>query len=171
MTPGSSCNDLLADLCGEHCEFDGNMIVFPSEIVEIIRDLACKNTPGLDGLTGEHMQLSSVQLPVLISILISAMLIHSCIPKHILTSVMVPIIKNKNKSSTDKNNYRPICISNVFTKIVKKVLYRRMEKYINYIQSIWLQAHAQYKHVRFDDHHLSSVDRSLSNCDAGGFSK
>ena len=132
MVPGSSCNDLLADLCEEHCEFDGNMIVLR-----------------LDGLTSEHMQLSSVQLPVFISMLISAMLIHGCMPKHILTSVMVPIIKNKNKSSTDNNNYRPICISNVFTKIVEYVLYRRMEKYLltSYIQSIWLQAQARYRNV------------------------
>ena len=137
MVPGSSCNDLLGDLCGEHCEFDGNnMIVLPSEMVEMIMDLACNKSPGLDGLNSEHMQLSSVQLPVLISILISVMLIHGCIPKHILTSVMVPIIKNKNKSSTDKNNYRPICISNVFTKIVEKILYRRMEKCLRTTSSL-----------------------------------
>ena len=104
--------------------------MLPGEIVYIIRDLACNKTPGLDRFTSEHMQLSSVQLPVLISISISAMLIHGCMPKHIHNSLMVPIIQNKNKSSTDKNNYRPICIFNMFTKIVDEVLYRRMDKYI-----------------------------------------
>ena len=69
------------------------MIVLPSEIVEIIRDLACK-TPGLDGLTSEHMQLS-------IDICYADSWLYA---QHILTSVMVPIIKNKNKSSTDNNN-------------------------------------------------------------------
>ena len=40
------------------------------------------------------------------------------------------IIKNKNKRISDKDNYRPICISNVFTNVVAKVLYSRMEDYL-----------------------------------------
>ena len=70
------------------------------------------------------------QLPVLLSILMSAVLVHGYVPKSILKSVIVPIIKNKNKRISDKNNYRPICISNVFTKVVEKVLYSRMEDYL-----------------------------------------
>ena len=71
------------------------------------------------------------QLPVLLSILMSAVLVHGYVPKSILKSVIVPIIKNKNKRISDKkNNYRPICISNVFTKVVEKVLYIRMEDYL-----------------------------------------
>ena len=41
----------------------------------------------------------------------------------------------------------------MFTKIVDKVLYRRMDKYIlskSYIQSIWLQAQARYRNVCYD---------------------
>ena len=29
---------------------------------------------------------------------------------------------NKNKRITDKDNYRPICLSNVFTKVIEKML-------------------------------------------------
>ena len=60
----------------------------------------------------------------------SAVLVHGYVPKSMLKSVIVPIIKNKNKRTSDKNNYRPICISNVFTKVVEKVLYSRMEDHI-----------------------------------------
>ena len=60
----------------------------------------------------------------------SAVLVHGYVPKSMLKSVIVPIIKNKNKRTNDKDNYRPICISNVFTKVVEKVLYSRMEDYL-----------------------------------------
>ena len=44
--------------------------------------------------------------------------------------IIIPIIKNKNKRISDKDNYRPICLANVFTKVVEKVLYSRMEGYL-----------------------------------------
>ena len=60
----------------------------------------------------------------------SAVLVHGYVPKSMLKSVIVPIIKNKNKRTSDKDNYRPICISNVFIKVAEKVLYSRMEDYL-----------------------------------------
>ena len=51
-----------------------------------------------------------------------------------LKSVIIPIIKNKNKRISDKDNYRPICLANVFTKVVEKVLYSRMD---GYLQKNW----------------------------------
>ena len=87
------------------------MYVSPSEIMEIINDLTCNKSPGLDGLTSEHLKYASSQLSALLSILMSAMLVHGLVPSAILKSVMVPIVKNKNKHITDKENYRPIMFS------------------------------------------------------------
>ena len=47
-----------------------------------------------------------------------------------LKSAINPIIKNKNKRISDKDNYRPICLANVCTKVVEKVLYSRMDWYL-----------------------------------------
>ena len=67
---------------------------------------------------------------VLLSILFSANLIHGYVPTLMLKSVMVPIIKNKNKRITDRENCRPICISSVFSKLLENVLYSRLSKYL-----------------------------------------
>ena len=67
---------------------------------------------------------------VLLSILLFAILIHGYVPTLMLKSVMVPIIKNKNKRITDRENYRPICISSVFSKLLENVLYSRLSKYL-----------------------------------------
>ena len=41
----------------------------PGEITEIINDLPCNKSPGLDGHTSEHLKYASSQLSVLLSIL------------------------------------------------------------------------------------------------------
>ena len=115
---GSGCGDIYAAMCMEHIVFDRDMIVSSTEIEDIIVDLVCNKSPGLDGLTSEHMTFANSKLPVLLSILMSAVLIHGHVPRSAIRSVLVPIIKNKNKRITDKDNYRHICLSNVFTKIL-----------------------------------------------------
>ena len=94
------------------------MYVNPSEIDEIIKELPCNKSPGLDGIMGEHFKHANNQLSVLLAVLVSAILVHGRVPTSMhrvpSSSVMVPIVKNKNKRITDTDNYRPICLANVF---------------------------------------------------------
>ena len=130
MVSDSNCKSLHADLCKEDSLFDNGMIVTSNEIEDIVKELDYNKSPGLDGISSEHIRFAGQQLPVLLSILMSAILVHGYVHQSLLKSVIVPIIKNKNKRISDKDNYRPICISNVFTKVVEKVLYNRMEDYL-----------------------------------------
>ena len=41
-------------------------------------------------------------------------------------SVIVPILKDKNKRVNDKNNYRPICLSNICSKIIEVFIFNRI---------------------------------------------
>ena len=127
----SNCSELDVELCDAHYEFDRSMYVSPGEITEIINDLPCNKSPGLDGHTSEHLKYASSQLSVLLSILMSAILIHGRVPSAMLKSVMIPIVKNKNKHITDKENYRPICLVNVFTKVIENVLLSRLQKWLS----------------------------------------
>ena len=144
MVNGNNCKELHADLCRHHSVLDPNMIVTSSEIEEIINGLSYNKFLGLDGITSEHMKCASQQLPVLLSILISAILIHGCVPRSMVTSVIVPTIKDKNKSITisEKDNYQPICLSNEFTKVVQ-ILCSRIE---NFLQTTFNQFGFKPKH-------------------------
>lgn len=128
---GSSCNELHADLCKEHYVFDNNMIVYPNEIEVIFNELSYNKSPGLDGITSEHLKFASERLPVLLSILFSAMLVHGFVPARMIKSVIVPIIKNKNIRIKEKDNYRPICLSSVFSKVAEKILYSRLHYWLS----------------------------------------
>ena len=70
---------------------------------------------------GPNCPVVDPPLLVLLSILMSSVLIHGYVPKSKLRSVIVPIITIKTIRISDKDNYIPICISNVFTKVVEKV--------------------------------------------------
>ena len=68
---------------------------------------------------------------MLFSILMSAILVHGRVPSAMLKSVMNPIDKHKNKHITDKGNYRPICLANVFTKVIENVLLSRLHNWLS----------------------------------------
>ena len=128
---GSNCTELHAELSDAHYVFDRSMYVSPSEITEIINALPCNKSPGLDGLKSEHLKYASSQLSVLLSLLMSSMLVHGGVPSAMLKSVMIAIVKNKNKHITDKENYRPICLANVFTKVIENVLLSRLQNWLS----------------------------------------
>ena len=68
---------------------------------------------------------------MLLSILMSSILVHGRVPSAMLKSVVIPIVKNKNKHITDKENYRPICFANVFTKVIENVLLSRLQNWLS----------------------------------------
>ena len=58
------------------------------------------------------------------------MLSHGYLPKQMLVSVIVPVVKNKNSSLSNKNNYRPVALSSAILKVFEKLLLSRIEAYI-----------------------------------------
>ena len=59
MVTGSNCTKLYTELCDVQYVTDKSMSVYPSEISEIIKDLPCNKSPGLDGLMGEHLKYAN----------------------------------------------------------------------------------------------------------------
>ena len=101
------------------------------EMKTIVNDLACNKFPGLDGVSAEHMKFAGPKLCVLMSMVISSIFTHGFIPRSMMDSVIVPVIKNKNKRINDKGNYRPICLSTVCSKMVEMALARRLSDSLN----------------------------------------
>ena len=51
---------------------------------------------------------------VLMSTLVSSIVVHGHVSHYMNESVIVPIIKDKNKRVNVKNNYRPICLCQIY---------------------------------------------------------
>ena len=51
-------------------------------------------------------------------------------PQSMINSVIIPIIKNKSGDFTDKNNYRPIALSSILSKVFEHIIVIRLEEYL-----------------------------------------
>ena len=51
------------------------------------------------------------------SLLYSSLLIHGFLPDSMMVTVIAPIIKNKAGNLSDNNNYRPIALATVASKL------------------------------------------------------
>ena len=47
-----------------------------------------------------------------------------------INSVIIPLIKNKFGDHTDKNNYRPIALSSILSKVFEHIIAERLEVYL-----------------------------------------
>ena len=64
------------------------------------------------------------------STLVSSIVVHGHLPQSMNESVIVPIIKKRNKRVNDKNNYRPICFTNICSKIIEVVIFNRISTFL-----------------------------------------
>ena len=48
-----------------------------------------------------------------------------------METIIIPIIKDKKGSVTDKNNYRPIAITSVISKVVELLMLSRLQGQLN----------------------------------------
>ena len=53
----------------------------------------CNKSPGLDGVSAEHMKFAGPKLCVFMSMVISPIFTHGFIPRSMMDSVIVPVIK------------------------------------------------------------------------------
>ena len=129
MVSESNCKSLHADLCKEDSLFDNDMIVTSNEIEDIIEDLAYNKSPGLDGISSEHIKFAGQQLPVLLSILMSAILVHGYVPKSMLKYVIVSLFQSLNIKTN-------VSVPNVTTDLYANLMY--LQKWLKkYCIVVW----------------------------------
>ena len=48
----------------------------------------------------------------------------------LLSVVLVPVIKNKSRRINDSDNYRPIALASIVSKVVEKVILNRISEFL-----------------------------------------
>ena len=112
------------------CVFNQGMYVSVTEVMELLRELSSGKASGMGGLTSESLKYANHILPVLLSICFTCMFKHCYLPISMLDSVIAPLVKNRNGDLSDKNNYRPIALSSVISKVFENVILYRLEEYL-----------------------------------------
>jgi len=100
----------------------------PDEIDKIIMNLKPKSSSGHDNINAKFIKYLKDELKVPISILANKSLTEGLFPETYKLAEVVPI--HKNKSKDDINNYRPISLLPTVSKILEKLLHKRVYKFL-----------------------------------------
>ena len=101
------------------------------EVTAAIKNLKKGKACGLDHLQGEHFKFSCTKITVLLSLCFNAMLSHGHLCQQLMNTIIVPIIKDKKGDVTDADNYRPIAITSVTSKLFETVFLTRFSSLLS----------------------------------------
>lgn len=100
------------------CDLD----ISVTEVVKAISELSSGRSAGCDELTVEHFKFAGVSCAIHMSLCFSMMLKHSFLPPSLTKVVLTPIVKDKTGKTSDKDNYRPIALATVSSKVLERVI-------------------------------------------------
>ena len=102
-----------------------NVKVCNSEISEAIKSLDNNKSCGMDGIYAKHLKYASQKLIPLLSLCISGLFVHGILPDELMTIVLIPMIKNKCGQINSKDNYRPIALASILSKVIERIILNR----------------------------------------------
>ena len=103
-----------------------NMFSF-IDIKDAIRALKAGKSAGMDSLSSENYKFADDKLCVLFSLLFSSMIGHGYVPTHLMDSIIIPLLKDSKGDISDKDNYRPISITCISSKLIVLLILHRCE--------------------------------------------
>ena len=101
-----------------------------TEMCCIIDGLPGNKSPITDDIPSEVFKNSSFNFLNFLTMFVNDILYHGHIPCTLSDVVILPTIKNKLKDSSKSNNYRPIAVSSIASKLIELILYDRLRVYL-----------------------------------------
>jgi len=98
------------------------------ELLKIIRNLKTKNSSGIDGLSNRMLKKEAYRFAVLLKPLINSSIGEGIFPENLKTANVIPIFKKDDTNNL--NNYRPISLLPVISKVFEKVLNQQITEVI-----------------------------------------
>lgn len=109
-----------------------NEDITADEVLQAIKDLAPRKSPGIDGLGAAFYKKFSEKLAPILSQVYADIFKRGLLPPSLRQSVTVLIPKKINKEETrSTDDYRPISLLTADYKILAKILNKRLERMLN----------------------------------------
>jgi hypothetical protein len=110
---------------------DTDTFVSIEDIEIAVRNLRKGKAAGVDCIVAEHIINSHPCLIVHLKLLFNMMLLHGYVPSSFGTGIIVPLIKDKSGDLSSVENYRPITLSPVISKIFESVLLIKYDTFLD----------------------------------------
>lgn len=110
---------------------DDTITVSPASLYKVVKNTVRGKSPGLDGLSIEHLQNAGPAMIVAVSHLFTAILRTAHLPIAMTDAVIVPICKNRQKNISSRSNYRPIALASIIARLLEKVLNELAAPYLS----------------------------------------
>ena len=111
-------------------ENNDGISVSEEEVLFEIRNLKKNKAQGNDQLSAEHLKFADISIVSILSKCFTCFLTHGFLPESMLSVAITPVVKDAKSSISCKNNYRPIAIASVISKLFERILLHRMTEYL-----------------------------------------
>jgi hypothetical protein len=139
-----SNKECVLDKIKSKCSLIDEHVISLSEISDAIKELKKGKAPGLDGLSSEHFIHSHTKVQLLLRMLFNKIVQHGYIPSKLMDTTIIPVVKDIKGDVTDKDNYRPIAVTCIVSKILELVI---LNKFVNVFHTTDLQFGFKKKHL------------------------
>ena len=109
-----------------NCLFDDVKVTI-NDVRDAVNKLDCNKSCGADDIYAEHLKYASEKIYTLLSMCFTGFFVHGFLPESMLTVVLVPIIKNKAGNINSINNYRPIALASILSKVIENIIFDMIE--------------------------------------------
>ena len=114
----------------EGIQHNSEMVVSTNCISQIVDNLECGESAGPDGICAEQLKCLNDKISILRAFCFTVCLSHGYLPTALIETTIVPIVKNKSGNLSDTNNYRPIALTTIVSKILEYVILIKCGEYL-----------------------------------------
>ena len=100
-----------------------------SDLMDGVKNL--KDSKASVNLCAEHLKNAHESIFVISSMLFNTMILHNFLPESMMNTIIVPILKDKNGDIQDCDNYRPLALTCIFSKLFEFVILHRYRDLFN----------------------------------------
>jgi hypothetical protein len=98
------------------------------EVQSEINNLNSNKSPGYDGLSARTIKQVRKEVSKPLAHIFNLTFTTGIIPEQIKTSLVTPVFKSNEENKFE--NYRPISVLTCFAKLLEKLMYKRLIKYV-----------------------------------------